>query len=275
MPTDAHYAFDNRADEAVDQLRVLESALDPITASHLERLGVPAGAHCWEVGAGAGSVARLLARLVGPEGSVTATDLDPTRLTGSTESAGSAGEAGPAAEVRVLRHDVRHEPPPGGPFDLIHARLLLLHLPERRAVLATLAGALRPGGVLLVEEFDRSPLSVLTPADPSERELFARVVDAVLAVLGERGADLDWGRRVHAEMTGLGLCGVHTAVHAESWSHDGGARLHDINSRQLQEPLLAAGLTLDELERFRALVRRPGFEALSYTLVSTSARRPA
>ncbi|MFG3053254.1 class I SAM-dependent methyltransferase [Kitasatospora sp. NPDC048239] len=271
MPTDAHYAFDNRADEAVDQLQVLESALDPITASHLERLKVPAGARCWEVGAGAGSVARMLAALAGPGGSVTATDLDPTRLTGST---GSTAPTGSAAEVIVRRHDARHEPPPGGPFDLIHARLLLLHLPERRAVLATLAGALRPGGVLLVEEFDRSPLSVLTPVDPVERELFTRVVDTVLAVLGDRGADLDWGRQVHGAMTGLGLTDVHTAVHAESWTHDGGARLHDINSRQLQEPLLAAGLLPEELERFRALVRRPGFEALSYTLVSTSARRP-
>ncbi|MFB7620317.1 class I SAM-dependent methyltransferase [Kitasatospora sp. NPDC056181] len=263
MPTDTHYAFDNRADEAVDQLQVLESCLDPITASHLERLGVPVGAHCWEVGAGAGSIARLLARLVGPTGSVTATDLDPTRLAGST------------GNLVVRRHDVRHEQPPGGPFDLVHARLLLLHLPERREVLATLAGALRPGGLLLIEEFDRSPLSVLTPVDPSERELFSRVIDTVLAVLGDRGADLDWGRQVHGAMTDLGLTDVHTTVRAESWSHDGGARLHDINSRQLQEPLLAAGITLDELTRFRALVRRPGFEALSYSLVSTSARRPA
>lgn len=262
MPTDPHYAFDNRAEEAVDQLQVLESCLDPVTRGHLDRLGVPVGAHCWEVGAGAGSIARLLAELVGPTGTVTATDLDPARLGGST------------ANLVVRHHDVRYEVPPGGPFDLVHARLLLLHLPERREVLATLAKALRPGGLLLVEEFDRSPLSVLGPAAPAERELFSRVIGAVLAVLGDRGADLDWGRQVHGAMAELGLADVHTAVHAESWPADGGARLHEINSRQLQEPLLAAGLTLDELTRFRALVRRPGFEALSYTLVSTSARRP-
>ncbi|MFJ1703874.1 class I SAM-dependent methyltransferase [Kitasatospora sp. NPDC088346] len=262
MTTAVRYAFDNRAEEAVDQLRVLEEALDPITTGHLDRLGVPAGAHCWEVGAGAGSIARLLAERVGPTGSVTATDLDPTRL------------AGAGGSVLVRRHDVRSEQPPGGPFDLIHARLLLLHLPERQEVLATLAGALRPGGVLLVEEFDRSPLTVLGTAAPDEAALFSRVVDALLTVLGDRGADLDWGRRVHGAMTGLGLTGVRTSVHAESWSHDGGARLHEINSRQLQGPLLAAGVTPDELTRFRALVRRPGFDALSYTLVSTSGRRP-
>ncbi|WP_371502031.1 methyltransferase domain-containing protein [Kitasatospora sp. NBC_00374] len=262
MPTDTRYAFDNRAEEAADQLQVLEACLDPITAAHLDRLGVPPGAHCWEVGAGAGSIARLLAELAGPTGSVTATDLDPARL------------AGAGGSVLVRRHDVRYEQPPGGPFDLIHARLLLLHLPERHEVLATLAGALRPGGLLLIEEFDRSPLTVLTPVDPGEQALFSRVVGTVLTVLGDRGADLDWARRVHGAMTGLGLTEVRTAVHAESWSHDGGARLHEINSRQLQGPLLAAGLTLDELTRFRALVRRRDFSALSYTLVSTSARRP-
>ncbi|MFI9271030.1 methyltransferase domain-containing protein [Kitasatospora sp. NPDC052896] len=259
--TATQYAFDNRAADAESQLAVLETYLDPVTTRRLDHLGVPAGAHCWEVGAGGGSIARLLAERVGPSGRVVASDLDLTRFRGA------------APQLAPLHHDVRTEQPPGA-FDLIHARLLLLHLPERERVLATLAGALRPGGVLLVEEFDRSPLRVLAGAEPAERALFARVIEGVLAALTERGADLRWAERAYSAMEAAGLTEVRTTTHAESWTGDGGARLHEINSRQLADRLLAGGLTEDELGRFRALVRRPEFAALSYTLVSVSGRRP-
>ena len=48
----------------------------------------------------------------------------------------------------------------------MHARLVLEHLPERDRVLAKLAGAVRPGGWLLVEDFDWSTAMVVDP--PSE-----------------------------------------------------------------------------------------------------------
>jgi SAM-dependent methyltransferase len=39
-------------------------------------------------------------------------------------------------------------------FDLVHARLVLVHVPDRAAALATMVAALRPGGWLLVEDAD-------------------------------------------------------------------------------------------------------------------------
>ncbi|MDH6114915.1 SAM-dependent methyltransferase [Kitasatospora sp. MAP12-15] len=257
------YAFDNQAPDAEVQLAILEAFLDPVTSRRLDRLGLRPGARCWEVGAGGGSIARLLADRVGPHGQVIATDLDLARFHGE------------APNLELRRHDARHEAPPGEGFDLIHARLVLLHLPERREVLATLAGALRPGGVLLVEEFDRSPLHVLLSPGPEAAALFTRVVDRILEVLATQGADLHWAQQAHGAMADLGLTEVLSTVHAESWSGDGGARLHEINSRQLHDRLLATGLTPDELSRFRTLVRDPAFSALSYSLVSISARKPA
>ena len=43
-------------------------------------------------------------------------------------------------------------------FDFVHTRLVLLHIPAREAVLRRLVAALRPGGVLLLEEDDISPV---------------------------------------------------------------------------------------------------------------------
>src|SRR5205814_3436619 len=79
---------------------------------------------------------------VGPTGHVLATDIDVSWLT-----------AGDGYEVR--RHDVAADPPPQpGTFDLVHARLVLVHVPDRARALATMAAALRPGGWLLVEDAD-------------------------------------------------------------------------------------------------------------------------
>src|SRR5437773_5494354 len=104
------------------RLRALSDIYDPDTVRHLEDLGVGVGWRCLEVGAGEGSIARWLSARVGP-GSVVATDLD-TRFLGFPAS----------GNVEVLRHDVTADPCPGEPFDLIHARFVLCHLPGRQPV---------------------------------------------------------------------------------------------------------------------------------------------
>ena len=54
----------------------------------------------------------------------------------------------------MVRHDVTVDPCPGEPFDLIHARFVLCHLPGRQQVLQRLAGWLKPGGCLLISYQD-------------------------------------------------------------------------------------------------------------------------
>ena len=262
-PLETGYAFDNRAPEADAQMRALEAFLDPITANRLAQPVVAPGATCWEIGAGAGSIARLMARAVGPAGRVVATDIEPSHLE-------------PAGNLVVHQHDVRTGPPVGGPFDVIHARLVLLHLPERRRVLGELTRALAPGGWLVVEEFDcTAGLRVLaTPTDDAAK-LFQRVVESTLEILQDRGADLAWAQDVHTEMVLAGLTDVDTITHSQSWpGGSSGASLHETNSRQLEPRLLATGLSRGQLQWFRELARDPGFASLSYQFVSTRGRRP-
>ncbi|MEU8299939.1 methyltransferase domain-containing protein [Micromonospora sp. NPDC048909] len=261
MPTetiDSDYAFDNAAAEAVPQLRALEAFLDPITMRRLAPPVLTPSARCWEVGAGGGSVARGMSWAVGADGRVLATDIDTSRLFAS-------------ANLDVRRHDVRTEPPPGDAFDLIHARLVLLHLPERRHILRALAGALAPCGWLVVEEFDcTAPLRVLTAPNDDAAKLFGQVTDAMLGILQGHGADLAWAQDVHAEMTLAGLTDVDTVTHAESWAGgSSGASLYETNSRQLESKLLAAGFSAGQLDAFRKLLRDPAFAVMSYQFVST------
>jgi len=116
------YLLENRRPEAGERFAALAALFDPWTFRHLDALGLGEGWRCWEVGAGGVSVPRGLAERVGTSGRVLATDIDVAWM----EPA-----AGEALEVR--RHDVIRVPPPSDKFDLIHARLVLVHLEDRAA----------------------------------------------------------------------------------------------------------------------------------------------
>ena len=156
---DHRYLLDNARAEAGERFVWLAELFDGVTRGHFDRLGVRAGSRCWEVGAGGPSIPEALAAAVGPTGYVLATDIDPSWLD-------------PHGGYEVRRHDVVADPPPEpGTFDLVHARLVLVHVPDRARALATMVAALRPGGWLLVEDADTDlqPLACLDDSGPAQR----------------------------------------------------------------------------------------------------------
>lgn len=140
--------LDNRQSEAGIRFGALGELFDPVTFRHVDRLGITRGMRCWEVGAGGASVPLGLAERVGPTGSVVATGIDVS-WTGPSGERDIAGGV-----VEVLRHDVGADPPPPGGFDLVHARLVLVHVADRAEALRRMVAALRPGGRLLLEDAD-------------------------------------------------------------------------------------------------------------------------
>ncbi len=255
------YAFAASAAELIDaQLSCIQDCYDPATVSRLDEVGVTTGWRCWEVGAGAGSITRWLSERVGPTGSVLATDLDPHRVPR-------------LGNVEVRRHDLLQDEPPGARFDLIHARLVLQHLPERHKVLAQLATALRPGGWLLLEDFDCSYLPALT-RDTSHAALYDRVIATMLETMAAAGIDLAWGSRTYEGIRAVGLADVTSTTYAAACpGGTPGARLFAVNARQLQGRLLAAGLSRTDLDSFQLLLADPSFAVGSYLLTSSRGRR--
>jgi ubiquinone/menaquinone biosynthesis C-methylase UbiE len=175
--------------------------------------GVDEGWHCLEVGAG-GSFTHWLAERVGPGGHVLATDIDPRFL----ESL-----AGPTLEVR--QNDVTADPLPEANFNLVHARLVLSHLPAREAALESIVRATRPGGWLLLEEFDLLSMSADPTMNPVEG--LPRAYAAMQRLMGERDVDLRFGRRLPGRLCTHGLVDLLRAnfkqlraavVAAEGWT---------------------------------------------------------
>ncbi|WP_150243086.1 class I SAM-dependent methyltransferase [Nocardiopsis quinghaiensis] len=258
----SHYLFDNHSEHALDQHRFLAAAYDPMTTERLEQTGVGPGWNCLEVGAGGGSVALWLARRVAPTGSVLATDVKPERIPDT-----------PGLEV--ARHDIVRDPLPEAAFDLIHSRLVLLHLPERIAVLDRLVRALKPGGVLQLDEFDITYGPGLLMPDAASQKLYEEFQEAKTRLMIHAGADPAWGRNAAEAMRRAGLVGVDPRPRLELWDADSpGAHLVAHHTRHLREAFLREGMTDRELADVRALLADPSFRACSCAVYSVQGRRP-
>jgi len=258
------YGFSNSAPQAPRQLASLEAYLDPITTGILAEIGVRPGGTCLELGPGGGSISHWLARPVSPGGRVVAVDRDPSRLR-------------PAPNLAIHRHDLEDGVPVEGPFDIIHARLVLLHLPQRHELLPRLAALLAPGGWLVLGEFSRPRPFVFTSRSRADADLYSRVMETLGDVLTQQhNTDQGWAHRVHPAMAAAGLTNLHTIEYAESWTGGGnGCLLHDANIRQKHDQLVAAGLTEHELADFARLMMDPRFSARSLPFVCTRGQKPA
>jgi hypothetical protein len=94
----------------------------------------------------------------------------------------------------------------------VHARLVLVHVPDRARALATMAAALRPGGWLLVEDADTAlqPLACLDDSGSAQRRA-NRLRDAVRELMTRRGTDLRYGRTLPRALREAGLVDVAAA----------------------------------------------------------------
>src|SRR5437660_10611052 len=186
------YLLDNAGREAPARFGALSAMFDTGTIRHLEERGVARGWQCWEVGGGGGSIATWLARRVGLAGRVLATDIDPRFL-----------ETLKVPNLAVRRHDIGSDPLAEETFDLIHARLVLVHLPQWRKVLQRLISVLKPGGWLLDEEFD----SESVPPEPSTSpgEICLTTDEAMAQLMRDRGFDRYYGRLLFVRFRALGL----------------------------------------------------------------------
>jgi SAM-dependent methyltransferase len=232
---DGGYLLDNQQAEAGIRFDALATLFNPSTFRHIDALGIAGGWRCWEVGAGATSIPSWLAERVGPTGHVLATDIDLSWMT---------ADAGAGYKVRC--HDVGVDPPPGDGFDLVHARLVLVHVPQRAAALAAMVSALRPGGCLLVEEADpmMQPLACPDESGPAQR-LANKLKRDFRTLMAERGVDLSYGRTLPRLLRDAGLVDVE----ADAFFPITGpacALLEQATVTQIRDRLMTAGLATDE-----------------------------
>lgn len=227
------------------------------------RLGLREGWHCLDVGAGAGSLVEEFAERVGPNGYVLAIDLDPRYLNAIN-----------LPQVEVRKANVLVDPLPENAFDLVHARLLLEHLPQHREALRRMMGAVRPGGWLLVEDLDWTMAAISYP--PSE--LHAKVITAMQQFMAKVGYDSIYGRKLLLEVSALGLEEVSAEFFGSQLPGDPsqGWPPWELMLAQFKKPLLASGaLQEQEITDWLRLSRDPSICCMSPAMFSVAGRKPS
>lgn len=245
------------------RLKLIERYHDPRSRSQLRATGLNPGWHCLEVGPGAGSIMRWLAKTVGLKGKVLGLDINP-RFVNRTRT----------PNIEIMQGDIATTILPSNTFHLVHARFVLIHTPAYQKALAGMVKALRPGGWLVLEEPDFSAARVVAGTRPTSQSV-ERVKQAILRMFEQAGLNPAFGLELPKLIQQLGLSQL--TVENEVPITQGGSPLATImklSANQLHNEYLATGrVTKTDINRYGRFADDPKSWAIYHGTVVVRAQK--
>jgi len=233
--------------EGRERLRMIARVLRPTTLALFDRVGIPPDAVCLDVGCGGGDVTLDLALVVAPQGRAVGTDIDRTKLDLARAEAGGQ-------EVRNIEYRRADAGASLGEaeFDVVYARFLLTHLRDPAACVSRMRDAVKPGGVVIVEDIDFTG-----HFSHPESAALRRYVQLYSQTVRARGGDPDIGPRLPVLLLDAGLDRIGMNV-VQPAALEGEVKLLDpITLENIAGSVLDAGLaTVDEVEELVAELYR-------------------
>jgi SAM-dependent methyltransferase len=184
-------------DEEVARLGLQHRAWKARALDAWRSAGIGSGQTVLDVGCGPGYASLDLAEMVGSSGRVVAVD----RSTRFLEALGRMCQRRGIDNVTAQRADLEAGEFPGVVADRVWCRWVLCFVKNPRDVLARMAGALRPGGALVLHEYFDYATWRTAPRCPEVDEF----VGAVMASWRETGGDPDIGMALPRWIEELGL----------------------------------------------------------------------
>ncbi|RYZ20474.1 MAG: methyltransferase domain-containing protein [Chitinophagaceae bacterium] len=230
-----------------ERLARLGGIMNAGTLALLRTLQPESVARFLDLGCGGGSLSMAVAKS-GLAGQVTGIDFDAALLELARQDAAAAGIVN-----LVFEPGDATQPLAAGGFDTSYARFLLCHMTDPLLVLRHLAAALRPGGLILVEDVDFSGHYCYPP-----NAAFARYLDYYTRAARQNGQDPDIGLRLlalfrEAGITEVGFDVVQPSFHTGSGKWMAYDTLHRIGAAVERQGIATAGelqATLGELKAF-------------------------
>jgi SAM-dependent methyltransferase len=264
------YALGSSPDER-DRLRRQSEELRHHSAALLDRVGAGPGWSAIDLGCGPSGIIDLLASQVGAGGLVTGLELNPANVTLAREFADKRG----LANVDIVQGDARRTGLPSSSFDLVHARTLLINIPDPAGVVAEMVRLARPGGWVAALEPDVG-LTMCYPPHPA----WDRLVEMFLSV--HRGDDADpfIGRRLPELFREAGLVEIGVEAKADIYPIGHSRRTIRLDLvRSMRPKILERGIAderdLEEAERAaRQHLENPDTLVLPHLLFLAWGRKP-
>lgn len=201
MSTHTHAYVLGHADHELQRLERQGHFLHALTEEVLTRAGIGAGMRVLDFGAGAGDVSLVLARLVGPSGTVIAVD----RAEEAVVRARSRFAALAVDNIEVhVGDEATAAALAGGGYDAVAGRLVLLHQRDPVATIERLARCLRPGGIVAFHEIEIDAGCWASPPLP----LLARTFDWISGTFVRGGMPRDISAHLARGFASAGLVDV-------------------------------------------------------------------
>jgi ubiquinone/menaquinone biosynthesis C-methylase UbiE len=140
----------------LDRLRFQHTVWKPVTDRFFDRLGVSAGWRCLDVGAGPGFVAMDLRDRVGEEGTITVLEPSQFYLDWFRSEVSARGWK----NVAFVHESVDQADLPREQFDLLYIRWVMSFISDPEQFLLPLVAALKPGGIIAVQDYYYEGLSL-------------------------------------------------------------------------------------------------------------------
>jgi SAM-dependent methyltransferase len=189
-----------------DRLQRQSEELRAHSVTLLDQIDIVAGSSAIDLGCGPRGIIDLLAERVGPGGRVTGLEVNPDNVALARHFADHHG----LTNVEVIEGDARRTGLPSSSFDLVHARTLLINVPDPAAVVAEMARLTRPGGWVAVLEPDGGAALCYPPLPAWDRlsEIFRTANRS-------DGADPDIGRRLPELLRQAGFTDIGVEAKAD------------------------------------------------------------
>jgi ubiquinone/menaquinone biosynthesis C-methylase UbiE len=211
--------------------------LAPDSNRFLDQFGIQPGNCTVDVGCGPHGIRDLLSERVGPSGKV----LGVEHSESSIELARQFIAARELRNVELLHGDTKATGLPRASFDVVHARLVLVNVPEPQQVLDEMVALARPGGVVASHEVDWGA-SIRDPPSPA----WDRLLAIFEAYATSNGIDLFVGRKTHRMFREAGLMSVQVTpvIHAHPPGNSQRKILYDL-LESVREQLVMRSLITD------------------------------
>ena len=184
-----------RSRDEVDQPTISAQILAPFTRQLFTEAGLCPGMRVLDVCSGAGEVAFLAREIVGKDGHVTGFDQFSQSVAYANDRA-SFRSLGNVAFVEAAFDDL----PFGRDFDAVVGRIVLAYRKDPARDLRALVRCVRPGGLIIFQEFDHSSGRTIPPAGFVEQ-----VREWLTSALRSGGIELEMGSRLYSIFTSAGL----------------------------------------------------------------------